>query len=130
MQRLPREGCRVPAGEHALHRIVCLGMFGWLLERAAWNHVIRRLRGLSGKRGLLSLEQSARSGAIAHGICFAIHVVLAVLALFTRRPWSGALWMLMPGLVVHLYSVLLQRSIMLRLRPLLDKPGARRQISN
>jgi hypothetical protein len=47
----------------------------------------------------------------------------AVLALFSRRLWSAALWMLLPGVVVHLYPVLLQRSIMLRLRPLLDNTG-------
>jgi hypothetical protein len=29
--------------------------------------------------------------------------------------------MLLPGVVVHLYPVLLQRSIMLRLQPLLEK---------
>ena len=62
-----------------------------------------------------------RFTASAHGTGFAIHVVLAVLALFTKRPWSAALWMLLPGVVVHLYPVLLQRSIMLRLQPLLDK---------
>ena len=87
--------------------------------------VIKPLRGFSGKKsGLLSLEQSARAGAIAHGVCFAIHVLLAVLALFTRHPWRGALWMLLPGVVVHLYPVLLQRSIMLRVQPLLDKTGS------
>jgi hypothetical protein len=32
--------------------------------------------------------------------------------------------MLLPGVVVHLYPVLLQRSIMLRLQPLLDNSGS------
>jgi hypothetical protein len=32
--------------------------------------------------------------------------------------------MLLPGAVVHLYPVLLQRFIMLRLQPLLDKTGS------
>jgi hypothetical protein len=31
--------------------------------------------------------------------------------------------MLLPGVVAHLYPALLQRSIMLRLQPLLDKAG-------
>jgi hypothetical protein len=121
MRRVPRQWFRVPTGERVLHRIVGVGIFGWLLDVSGWNHLIKRMRGFSGKRGLLSLEQHARAGAIAHGICFAIHVLLAVLALFSRHPWSGALWMLLPGVVVHLYPVLLQRSIMLRLQPLLDK---------
>ena len=48
---------------------------------------------------------------------------LAAVALFTGHPW-GALWILLPGVVVHLYPVLLQRSIMLRLQPLLNQPSA------
>ena len=80
--------------------------------------------------GLASLEQHARAGAIAHGICFAIHVVLAVFALSTKHPWSGAFWMLLPAVIPHFYPVLLQRSILLRLQPLLDNAAARRQIAD
>jgi len=124
LRSVPRQWFRVPAGERVLHRLVGVGIFGWLLDVSGWNHLIRPLRGFSGKRtGLLSLEQHARAGAIAHGICFAIHVLLAVLALFSRHPWSAALWMLLPGVVLHLYPVMLQRSMMLRLQPLLDKTG-------
>jgi hypothetical protein len=125
MQRVPRRWFRVPVGERALHRFVGVGVFGWLLDVSGWNrHVLEPQRGFSGKRaGLLSLEQSLRGAAVAHGTCFAIHVLLATLALFSRHPWSAALWMLLPGVFVHLYPVLLQRSIMLRLQPLLDKTG-------
>jgi hypothetical protein len=125
MRRLPRQWFRVPTGERVLHRIVGVGVFGWLLNVSGWNrHVLEPMRGFSGKRaGLLSLEQSLRAAAVSHGICFAIHVLLSALALFSRHPWSAALWMLLPGVVVHLYPVLLQRSIMLRLQPLLDKTG-------
>jgi len=95
MRRVPRQWPRVPTGERVLHRIVGIGVFGWLLDVSGWNHLIKPLRGFSGKKaGLLSLEQHARAGAIAHGICFAIHVLLAALALFTRYPRSAALWML------------------------------------
>jgi hypothetical protein len=135
MRRVPRQWFRVPVRERLLHRMLGVGVFGWLLDVSGWNrHVLEPLRGFSGKRaGLPSLEQSVRSAAVAHGTCFAIHVLLAVLALFSRHPllsrypllsgypWSAALWMLLPGAVVHLYPVLLQRSIMLRLQPLLDK---------
>lgn len=123
MRRVPHRWFRVPARESLLHRMLGVGVFGWLLDVSGWNRrVLEPLRGFSGKRaGLPSLEQSVRAAAVSHGICFAIHVLLAVLALFTRHPWSAALWLLLPGVVVHLYPVLLQRSTMLRLQPLLDR---------
>lgn len=122
-RRAPRRWFRVPAGERLLHRMLGVGVFGWLLDVSGWNRrFLEPLRGFSGKRaGLLSLEQLVGAAAVSHGICFAIHVLLALLALFSRHPWSAALWMLMPGVVFHLYPVLLQRSILLRLQPLLDK---------
>jgi len=125
MRRLPRRWFRVPAGERVLHRMLGVGIFGWLLDRSGWNrHLAEPVRGFDGSRGgLRSLEQSVRGGTCAHGTSFAIHVLLAAVALFTGHP-SGALWMLLPGVVPHLYPVLLQRSIMLRLQPLLDKSGS------
>jgi hypothetical protein len=125
-RRLPRHWFRVPAGERVLHRMLGVEIFRSLLERSGWNrHLAGPMRGFDGSRsGLRSLEQSVRGAASAHGTCFAIHVLLAVVALFTANAW-GALWMLLPGMVPHLYPVLLQRSIMLRLQPLLDKSGSR-----
>jgi hypothetical protein len=126
MRRVPRQWFRVSPRERVLHRMLGIGVFGWLLDVSGWNrHVLEPLRGFSGKRtGLPSLEQSVRAAAVSHGICFAIHLLLAVLALFSRHPWSAALWMLLPGVVVHLYPVLLQRSILLRLQPLLNKTAS------
>ena len=123
MRRVPRQWFRVPKWERVLHRIAGVGIFGWLLDVSGWNRRVHEsMRGFSGKRAALpSLEQSVRGNVSAHGTCFAIHVLLAALALLSRHPWSGALWMLLPGVVVHLYPVLLQRSIMLRLQPLLEK---------
>jgi hypothetical protein len=119
---LPRHWFRVPAGERVFHRMLCVGNFGWLLERSGWNrHVVVPLRRFDGTRaGLPSLERSALGGIIAHGACFAVHLLLAAAALFTRHPW-GALWILLPGVFLHLYPVLLQRSIMLRLQRLLGE---------
>ena len=126
MHHLPRRWFRVPAGERVLHRMLGVEIFGWLLERSGWNrHVAGPIRGFDGSRaGLHSLEQSVRGAASAHGTCFAIHLLFAAAALFTEHPWGG-LWMLLLGVVPHLYPVLLQRSIMLRLQPLLDKSGSR-----
>lgn len=126
MRPLPRAWFRVPDGERVLHRVLGVGLFWRLLDVIGWNRLITRMRAFSGTRaGLVSLEQSARAGAIAHAICFAIHVVLAVCALSTKRPLSGALWMLLPAVIPHLYPVFMQRSIMLRLQPLLDNAAAR-----
>jgi hypothetical protein len=126
VRHVPRQWFRVPTWERLLHRIAGVGVFVWLLDVSGWNRrVADPMRKFSGKRtGLASLEQSLRGNVSAHGTCFAIHVLLAVLALFSRHPWSAALWMLVPGIVVHLYPVLLQRSIMLRLQPLLDRTGS------
>jgi hypothetical protein len=125
MLRLPAWWFYVPAGEHALHRILGVGAFGSLLDRSGWNrHVALPMRGFNGTRAALrSLELSVRASASAHGACFAVHTLFAAFALFTGHPW-GALWILLPGVGVHLYPVLLQRSIMLRLQPLLDKSGS------
>jgi hypothetical protein len=126
VRRLPRHWFHVRPGERVLHRILGVDVFGWLLDVSLWNRVVAEpMRGFSGRRAALrSLEQSLRANVSAHGACFGIHVVLAVLALFSRHAWRGALWMLLPGVVVHLYPVLLQRSIMLRLQPLLDVSGS------
>jgi hypothetical protein len=123
MRRVPRLWFRVPAGERAIHSMLGVPIFGWLLDHSGWNRIVgKSMRGFDGTRaGLPALEGSLRGSASAHGACFAIHVLLAVLALFTKHPWRGALWMLLPGVVVHLYPVLQQRSIMLRLQPRLDK---------
>ncbi len=126
MRRVPRRWFRVPAGERAIHRMLGVPIFGWLLDRSGWDRIVgKSMRGFDGTRASLpSLEGSLRGNVSAHGACFAIHVLLAVFALFTKHPWRGALWMLLPGVVVHLYPVLLQRSIMLRLQPWLDKSGS------
>ena len=123
--RVPPHQHRVPAGERALHRMFGIDAFGWMLARsgsnrrfvhAGWGFAINRA-------GLRFRAQAAQGGACAHGACFAIHLVLAAVALVTRHLW-GALWILLPGVVIHLYPVLLQRSITLRLQPLLGQSNA------
>lgn len=124
-RRVPRHWFRVPSGERVVHRILGVTNFAWLLERSGWNRrVVVPLRRFDGTRaGLRSLERSALGGIIAHGACLAVHLLLAAAALVTGRPW-GALWILLPGVALHLYPVLLQRSIMLRLQRLVHEAGA------
>lgn len=119
---LPARCFRVPAGERALHQLLGVGIFGRLLESSGYNRqVADPLRNFDGTRaGLRSLEGSVRGGAIAHAAVFAIHVLLALAAFWSGYQWA-AVWILLPGVIIHLYPVLLQRSIMLRLQPLLEK---------
>ena len=122
MRFLPPSWFRVPAGERVLHRILGVWIFGWLLERSGWNRsAVYPTWGFSITRARLPFRAlAARAGGGAHAACFTIHTLLAAVALFAGHPW-GALWILLPGVVVHLYPVLLQRAIMLRLQPLSDK---------
>lgn len=123
--RLPARWFRVPSGEHMLHRMMGVGAFGWLLDRSGWNgRVALPARGVNVTRASLPrLQLCMRAAAGAHGIAFVPHILLAALALLTGHPW-GALWIVLPGVVVHLYPVLLQRANLLRLQPLLGKASA------
>jgi hypothetical protein len=123
-RRLPPGWCRVPQGERILHLMLGVPIFGWLLEHSGWNrrNAFITWRPLTRTR-LSDREQAVRGGGGAHGACFVVHATLAALALFTGHP-SGALWILAPGIIFHFYPVLLQRSIMLRLQPLLNRRGS------
>jgi hypothetical protein len=125
MLRLPPRWFRVPARERALHRMLGVGAFGWLLSRSGYNRrFVHPQWGFSMNRaGLPFRALAARGGASAHGAAFVIHLVLAALALFTGYT-KGAVWILLPGVWLHLYPALLQRAILLRLQPLLRDSGA------
>ena len=103
-----------------------VGIFGWLLDVSGWNRQIKPLRGFSVQQEpayhpwnrVRAPAPSPMESALPSTYYWpSSH-------LFSRHPWSAALWMLLPGVVVHLYPVLLQRSMMLRLQPLLDKSGS------
>jgi hypothetical protein len=125
LRLMPPRWHRVPAGERVLYRVLGVSIFAWLLERSGWNRRnIYPTWGFSINRTRLPVRaQAARGGCAAHAACFAIHALLSAAAFFTGHAW-GALWILLPGIVLHLYPVLLQRSIMLRLQPLLEKADA------
>jgi hypothetical protein len=122
LRRIPAGWCRVPQGERLLHSIFGVRIFSRLLELSGWNRRnVYPAWGYSITKARLPVRaRAAQAGGGAHAACFAIHSLLAAVALFTGH-YGGALWILLPGVVVHLYPVLLQRSIMLRLQPLMDK---------
>ncbi len=122
---LPERWYRVRAGERWLHRLLGVAIFARLLDRSGWNRrVVQPLRGAPVARTtLLDLVKGSRVSMGIHGICFALHLPLAAALLATGHRW-GALWIMFPGVILHLYPVLLQRSILLRLEPLLKRsPG-------
>ena len=126
---MPDSWFYVPKGERIIHRLLGVSLFSRLLELSGWNNVVvRPILKAEGyrsgtKASLPARANSARRGGGAHSICFALHVLLAKATLFAGYP-RNALWVLLPGVVVHLYPTLLQRSILLRLQPLLDRaPG-------
>ncbi|MBE2997766.1 hypothetical protein IDM40_03440 [Nocardiopsis sp. HNM0947] len=126
-RRVPARWFRVPGGERMLHRVLGVAAFGRLLERSGWNRAVADpMRDFDGTRaGLSSLDRSLRGNVSAHGACFVVHVALAVLAVATGH-LPGALWILLPGVVVHLYPVMLGRSVALRLQRLRDRLPPRR----
>jgi hypothetical protein len=126
---MPARWFRVPEAEHVLHRVLGIRVFARLIERAGWNDlVVRPLWNEAGykpgtKASLEFRASAARTGGGAHAVCFGLHVLLAAAALVTRHP-RAALWILLPGVVLHLYPTLLQRFILLRLQPLLERAPA------
>jgi len=123
---MPDSWFHVPKGERVIHRLLGISVFSHLLELSGWNKVIvrpilRAERYRPGTKASLAVRaNSARRGGGAHAICFALHVLLAAATISAGHPWN-ALWVLLPGVMVHLYPTLLQRSILLRLQPLLDR---------
>jgi len=126
---MPDSWFHVPKGERVIHHLLGVSIFSRLLELSGWNNVVvrpilRTERYRPGTKASLAVRaNSARSGGGAHAVCFALHVLLAAATLFAGYPWN-ALWVLLPGVIVHLYPTLLQRSILLRLQPLLNRAPA------
>lgn len=123
--RAPARWFRVHPGQKRLLRLLGVPAFGQLLKRSGWNRAVADpMRSFNGTRGdLPNLERHLRSGMSAHGTAFLIHLSLSALAAATGH-WWGALWLLLPGVILHLYPVLLQRWIRLRIQPLLDRQRA------
>lgn len=119
---VPRRWFRVHPGERRVHRAVGVVAFGWLLDRSGWDRAVAHpMRPFDGTRtDLPKLEVHLHRNVSAHTAGFLIHVVFAVAALLTGHLW-GTAWILLPGVLIHLYPVLLQRSIALRVQPLLDR---------
>jgi hypothetical protein len=124
--RIPARWYRVAEGERWLHLALGVPAFGWLLDRSGWNRkVALPMRRLTiSKANLPRLLVNIHAAEGAHAIAFVPHVVLAGLAYATGHAW-GVLWILLPGMVLHLYPVMLQRWMTLRVAPLVRRSGGR-----
>lgn len=121
--RVPERWYRVPRGERFLHLLLGVPAFAWLLDRSGWNrNVALPMRQYKiTKAGLPLLLENIHAAEGAHAIAFIPHLALTLFALATGHAW-GALWLLVPGVVLHLYPALLQRWMTLRVAPLLRRP--------
>jgi hypothetical protein len=120
--RIPQRWYQVPRAERVLHGLLGVSLFGRLLDLSGWNRrVALPMRQLTvAKASLPRLLVQIHASEGAHAIAFIPHVALALLALATGHS-GGALWILLPGVLVHLYPVLLQRAMSLRVAPLVRK---------
>lgn len=72
---------------------------------------------------LPALDRATRVSELAHLILAAIGTVLVVVAV-TFRAWQGAAWLLALNVLLHVYPVLLQRTVRHRVgRVLRDEPA-------
>jgi len=117
---------RAPGGWFRAHpverrplRLLGVPAFGRLLEASGWNRmVVDPMRDFGGSLSdLPNLERHLRGTMSAHGVGFLVHLLLSLAAAAAGHS-VGALWLLLPGVVLHLYPTLLQRWISLRIRPL------------
>jgi len=124
--RVPARWYGVRPGERLLHRLLGVPVFGWLLDKSGWNrNVALPMRNLKIERASLPrLLVNIHAAEGAHALAFVPHVALAFLAYATGHAW-GALWILLPGVVAHLYPVLLQRWMTLRIAPLVRRSQVR-----
>lgn len=122
--RAPRRWFRAHPAERRALRLLGVPAFGRLLETSGWNRAVADpMRDFGGSPGdLANLERHLRGTMSAHGTGFLIHCVLSLAAAAAGHP-AGALWILLPGVLLHLYPTLLQRWISLRVQPLLRRRG-------
>ena len=121
-QKIPARWYRVPSGERWVHIALGVPGFGWLLDKTGWNRTValplRQLR--VSRASLPRLLEYIHAAEGAHAIAFVPHLVLAAL-LFATGHRTGALCILVPGIVMHLYAALLQRWMTLRVAPMVRR---------
>lgn len=122
---LPYEGgwYRVRSWEPRLYRR--LGVLGFmrLLRRVGWERANRQAKKFDGTRtSLVAYERGTRSSEFNHAalglVGFGLFGGAAAL-----RAWDTAAWLLAVNMVLHVYPVMLQRTMRARVQGLLRSAG-------
>ncbi|GAB3689454.1 glycosyl-4,4'-diaponeurosporenoate acyltransferase CrtO family protein [Nocardiopsis oceani] len=109
---------RVRRWEVPLYGRLGARLYGRALDAVGWNRVVERGRGFDGTRaGLTGLDQHTRSSEAGHLLCLVVASVLAAAAV-SMGSWAGALWLVGLGVLLHVYPVMLQRLLRVRIQVL------------
>ncbi|QLG13138.1 hypothetical protein HLB42_19665 (plasmid) [Deinococcus sp. D7000] len=114
-----REGFfTVKSWEAPLYRRLGASAFDTLLRLVGWERLRRGARGFSGTRASLArLDRATREAEYSHLLLALICLGLAVGAFLLRAADAGG-WLLLTAVPVHLYPVMVQRSLRWRLQQL------------
>jgi hypothetical protein len=109
---------RVRPWEPRVYRLLGVGGYRRLLRAVGWERLNRRP--FDGTRAsLAALDRATRSSEVAHLILAAIGAGLVVVAA-AFRAWHAFGWLLALDVVLHVYPVLLQRTVRFRVSRLAD----------
>ena len=123
---LPYEGrwYAVRAWEPPLYRRLGVMGFMRLLRRVGWEWANRGAKKFDGTRAsLAAYERGTRSSEFNHAVLAAVGFVL-VLGSVLLRAWEAAFWLLAVNLFLHVYPVMLQRTMRARVSGLLERADA------
>jgi hypothetical protein len=119
--RLPYDGdwYRVRSWEPGLYR--ALGVFGFmrLLRLVGWERANRKAKKFDGTRASLpAYERATRSSEFNHAVLAVVGVWMTATAL-AFGAWDCAAWLLGVNVFLHVYPVMLQRTMRARVQRLL-----------
>lgn len=105
----------VRAWEPRAYRLMGVGLFFRFLQVSGWERLNRRSRPFDGTRAsLAALDRATRSSELAHLILAGIGTALAAAAAGFDA-WRATGWLLALNVVLHVYPVLLQRTVRFRI---------------
>lgn len=120
---LPHEGgwYRVRDWEPRLYRRLGVMGFMRLLRAVGWERVNRSARKFDGTRASLpAFERDTRASEFSHAVLGALGFVLVLGAVLVRA-WDAAFWLLAVNVFLHVYPVMLQRTMRKRIEGLLER---------